>query len=152
MVILFFMKMFSNFLIMFPFDEWMSTLFSFPLGANLISRFGHCWQSPSKKEISVLVTEPGWIWKVGSHNLKNVQFQVENCFQPTHICIDSPLSKSQSEVLIFNSIWHEMECNICVAHISPFYSFCSLPSFFYPEVSNCKCLEISIFILQDKEF
>lgn len=51
---------------------------------------------------------------------------MENFFEPTHICIDGPSSKSQSEALIFNLSWHETECNICFAHVSPFYPFCSL--------------------------
>lgn len=64
-----FMKMFSKFLItIFHLMHKPQNCFFFPCGAELISMFGHCRQSPNKDEISVFVTEPGCIWKVGSHN------------------------------------------------------------------------------------
>lgn len=118
--------MFSNFLII-VFHLMNGPQSYFHSYMMLVSSFVHCRKSPNKKEISVLVIKPSCILKVASHNLKNVQFHMENFFQPIHICIDCPSSKSQNEVLIYNLFWHEIECNICFAHVSPFYPFCSLP-------------------------
>lgn len=150
MHILLFMKTFSNFLTIFfhlmhepqcyfhPMWFW-SNIKVWTL--QIISKQGRCFCSSNQ------------VWlHLESRFLqlkKNVQFCMENFLQPTQICICCPSSKSQSKVLIFNLFCHEIEGNICFAHVLPFYPFCSLLQFSYTKFSNSKCFEIFILILKD---